>query len=347
MSTAGMTQYEALQKCLITPETEVPQHRFLLSWQERPCFPRGELVAVTGKAKSGKTYFTSILMALSARPSMFGISRMEESPYRTLWIDTEQSADSTKEILCERIGQMAKDSISSGIFDLLDVYNLRAVNWQDRLQMVEQAILLNHPDLVIFDGIRDVVSDINDGVMAQNVLDRLLSLASYAQCCIVCVLHQNKSIEDKTLRGALGTELQNKSFETYEVSKDKETHVFSVQQTATRKYDITAKLQFSVSSTGLPQLCYTPDSSDNYLLPNGNIDVERIFPEILSSGCKLRSYELKGRILEITGLSVEKSHRAIAAIAEAQRKGIILRDMVSDQEVYYHLPTQPAGFQPV
>ena len=27
---------------------------------------------------------------------------------------------------------------------------------------------------------------------------------------------KNKAIEDKTLRGALGTELQNKSFETYD-----------------------------------------------------------------------------------------------------------------------------------
>lgn len=268
MNTSELTQYEALQKCLITPQTEVPQHRFLLSWQNRPCFPRGELVAVTGKAKSGKTYFTSILMALSVRPNLFGISRLEEQPFRTLWIDTEQSADSTKEILCDRVAKMAESSISSDIFASLSVYNLRSVNWQDRLYMVENAILLNKPDLVIFDGIRDVVSDINDGVMAQTVLDRLLSLASFAQCCIVCVLHQNKSAEDKTLRGALGTELQNKSFETYESRKDPDTHIFTVQQTATRKYDITAKLQFCVSTEGLPQSCYTPAPEES----NGSPD---------------------------------------------------------------------------
>ena len=29
----------------------------------KSCFPRGELMAVTGKAKSSKTFFTSMLMA--------------------------------------------------------------------------------------------------------------------------------------------------------------------------------------------------------------------------------------------------------------------------------------------
>ena len=85
-------------------------------------------------------------------------------------------------------------------------------------------------------------------------LNSILMAAEY-KTCIVCVLHQNKAAEDKTLRGALGTELQNKSFETYECKKDPETRIFSIQQTATRKYDMPNKIQFCVDKEGLPVGC--------------------------------------------------------------------------------------------
>lgn len=42
------------------------------------------------------------------------------------------------------------------------------------------------PDLVIVDGIRDLVNDINDGVLAQETVERLMHLASEQRCCVVC-----------------------------------------------------------------------------------------------------------------------------------------------------------------
>ena len=50
----------------ITPDRELPPMRFLFRLFGRPCFPRGELVAITGKAKSGKTFVTSMLMAVGS-----------------------------------------------------------------------------------------------------------------------------------------------------------------------------------------------------------------------------------------------------------------------------------------
>ena len=75
-------------------------------------------MAVTGKAKSGKTYLNSILMAaaglepasnagLTDKGHSLGLERIREKPLRVVWIDTEQSADSTHEILRDRIGAMA------------------------------------------------------------------------------------------------------------------------------------------------------------------------------------------------------------------------------------------------
>ncbi len=60
--------FDRLQKQRILPSSEIPPHEFLFTWHDIPCFARGELVAVTGKAKSGKTYLNSILMAAGGTP---------------------------------------------------------------------------------------------------------------------------------------------------------------------------------------------------------------------------------------------------------------------------------------
>jgi len=244
------TQLEQLQKMRILPSGDIPQHQFLYTWSGKPCFARGELVALTGKAKSGKTYVCSLLMALSDQQQVMDLHRPEDKdPYRVLWIDTEQSEDSTQEILCQRIGTLLGHEPDP---EQIIAYNLRQMDWDKRLDIITLAICNHRPDLVIFDGIRDVVGDINDYQQAQTVLTKLLSIASWSNACIVCVLHQNKAVEDKTLRGALGTELQNKSYETYECRKDEINHRFTLKQIATRKYDIEDKLQFEVNDAGLP-----------------------------------------------------------------------------------------------
>ena len=244
-----MNLFDTIDARRILPSTEITPHEFLFQWNDKPCFARGELVALTGKAKSGKTYVCSILMALAVKRQLMGLQRLQDDPMKVVWIDTEQSADSTQEILCIRIASLIEQEIPENQYF---VYNLRPDNWQDRLNLVITCIGLHQPDLVIFDGIRDVVGDINNYQEAQSVLEKMLGVASSYNCCIVCVLHQNKSLEDRTLRGALGTELQNKSYETYECQKDPDTRLFTMRQIATRKYDITHKLEFTVNQEGLP-----------------------------------------------------------------------------------------------
>jgi len=330
---------ERLSRLRITSQTEVTPHRFLYQWDGKPCFARGELVALTGKAKSGKTYMASILMALAETSPVMGLSRLlgdtEDplTPLSVLWIDTEQSEDSTKEILCTRLATMMGHAPDDTRFA---VYNLRQENWQNRLELVEATITIHKPDLVIFDGIRDVVGDINDYQQAQNVLTKLLSIASWSDACIVCVLHQNKAIEDKTLRGALGTELQNKSFETYECAKDPETHLITVRQTATRKYDIAAKLTFTVDNDGLPvpsmavtsaaKPSFTPiydisPLNPAYLTPQGKIDHAKLFGYILQDGKRMMWLQLKAVVMKVA--NIRSFSFADTVIKEAYINGVI------------------------
>lgn len=55
-------RWNTLEDRRITPEKEIPPMEFLFELFNKPCFPRGELVAMTGKAKSGKTFMSTILM---------------------------------------------------------------------------------------------------------------------------------------------------------------------------------------------------------------------------------------------------------------------------------------------
>jgi len=257
---------QRLESRRITPDSELPQLEFLFR-MKKPCFARGELTAVSGKAKSGKTFVCSVLMTLCFQRQVLNLERNDDvapiagpsdiAPLRVLWYDTEQSEESTQDILKNRILPMAGISESEFPADRFQIFNVRGESYSDRLKMLEVAVPRYKPDLVILDGIRDLVADINDGVVAQDVVERLMHLASDNRCAIVCVLHQNKSVEDKNLRGWIGTELKNKSFEVYECVKSAE-RIFTWSQTDTRKYDIPDKVQFSVDENGIPYLC-TPE----------------------------------------------------------------------------------------
>lgn len=246
-----MEQLAALENRRITPEKELPPLEFLFKLFGKPCFPRGELVGISGKPKSGKTFVSSILMALCFREEVLTMLRLSPDTLKVLWYDTEQSDESTQDILKNRILPMIGDDEDRG--ETFNVFNVRQESWRERLPLLEVAIGHFHPDLVIVDGIRDLINDINDGVLAQDTVERLMHLATREHCCIACILHQNKAAEDKNLRGWIGTELTHKAFEVYECEKD-EDRIFSFTQKLTRKYDIVDTLKFIVDKRGIPQL---------------------------------------------------------------------------------------------
>ena len=63
----------------ITPETDLPPMQPLFKMFDVPCFYRGELVANCGKAKSGKTFFLSIVMAACLTEKALALERHTES----------------------------------------------------------------------------------------------------------------------------------------------------------------------------------------------------------------------------------------------------------------------------
>ena len=58
----------ALNSHRITTETQLKDQEYLFKLQGKPCFPRCDVTTITGPAKSGKTFFVSMLMACCIQP---------------------------------------------------------------------------------------------------------------------------------------------------------------------------------------------------------------------------------------------------------------------------------------
>ena len=168
----------------------------------------GNFSMVKGKAKSKKSFF--INMAISAAVSKGLIQNKIRSPLKddfnqVLYFDTEQSewhVQKAVKRICSQIGV--------GIPSNLNTYNLRKLSPSERLKLIEYAIE-NTPNLgfVVIDGIRDLVTSINDEAEASNIASKLLKWTEVYNIHIIVVLHENPG-SDKA-RGHIGTELMNKA----------------------------------------------------------------------------------------------------------------------------------------
>ena len=395
--TALSPQMLLLEQLRITPEKQLKPMEFLFRLFGKPCFPRRELVAITGKAKSGKTYVTSMLMSCCQAGEVLAFQRIYDEPLRVLWYDTEQSDESTQDILKNRVITMikatdqttpnpilCKQSVPKGrapeqssptrslsysggeINRPFDVFNVRAVEWKERRDLLREAVTRCKPDLVIVDGIRDLVNDINDGVLAQEVMEELLHLATQHDCCIVCVLHQNKSGEDHNLRGWIGTELMNKAFEVYSCEKLLPQRIFSLEQTLTRKYDIEQTMYFEVGDDGLPRGAHPqplqkgaypqplpkggeirggqeslPKLNQEYIVHEEDggwqFDVTRLFLDAMRGEEEVGGSELRNRVMQLSGIAFPFKYNQLLTIALELK---LIERVEHDRRTFY----RPAPF---
>ena len=240
------------EELYVTPTMELPEQEFLFEVRGVSCMPVGEVVTITGKAKQGKTFATSLTMAAAmGQGPVLGIRRLSDEPQRVLYIDTEQSRRSTQ-LVQRRVMAMIGCRREEYQQELFPTVNLRSLDWQERMRYVRHYIERHQPRLVVLDGCRDLVDDINDNALSSQVVTELMQLASGPHpCCILTVLHQNKAAEDNTLRGHLGTEITNKSFEVY-VMQRSDAGIFTLHQECSREVALKQDILFLIDDFGLP-----------------------------------------------------------------------------------------------
>lgn len=210
----------------------------------------GNFSLIIGKAKSKKTFLISLILATILKKSLFGrfIGSLPDDKQKVLYFDTEQSKFHLLKAV-RRICRLIKIDIPLN----LEAYGLRKFKPEERLMLIEKAIYnCKNLGFVVIDGVRDLVTSINDEEQATMLTSKLMKWTEELNIHIVCVLHQNKG--DENARGHLGTELQNKAETVISVTKDKVNKNMSIVE-AVHCRDIEFEpFAFEINDFGMPQL---------------------------------------------------------------------------------------------
>ncbi len=128
---------------------------------------------------------------------------------------------------------------------------LRQLTPSLRLEVIEQAII-NTPGvgLVVIDGVRDLMYDINCAKESTDLIGKLMEWTDKFQIHIHTVLHLNKS--DDNARGHVGTELNNKAETVLQVSRSKTDDTVSEVCAAMIRAAEFDPFAFRVNDYGLP-----------------------------------------------------------------------------------------------
>ena len=110
------------------------------------------------------------------------------------------------------------------------------------------------PDLglVIIDGIRDFIHDINSPGESTDVISKFMQWTDDRQIHIHTVLHQNKN--DEHARGHVGTELNNKAETVMQIEPDKDDKSISVVEAIHSRDREFEPFAFRVNDDSLPEL---------------------------------------------------------------------------------------------
>ena len=358
-----------LDRFRITSESEIQPKEYTMEFLGRPCFPRKDLSVFAGVAKTGKTFVTSMLMAAATtsedEPSVLALKRIRQEPLKVMWYDTEQSLETTKEIMVKRIAKMVGGTFPDTQFF---VFNVRAMTFEERNKMLGVAIESYRPDIVIVDGIADLLADINDGPKAIELISELLRLADKNNCNITVNIHLNRSGEKSNLRGWLGSMLLQKAFEVFNCAKVFKTDVLSVELFMSRKVNESVTFYYKINNQGLPESTGEPDTqqrdengrfvgqeaqkgrsglkfNSDYQRDDSDSDkgwswdLRRLFSDAMQNSAMMGYDDLKTRVMKLGNIIRSSYYETVFAMAEEQ--GFVKKTQDRNLRVVVVMP--PAG----
>lgn len=174
----------------------------------------------TGKAKAKKTFNVSAIVAAALINGQVLEYRASfpESKRKILYFDTEQSPYHCQ-LVMQRILRLAGLPIDREP-EHLRFSHLRAIaDPNERREIIRYAIYHTpNVGLVVIDGIRDLMLNINNSTEATKLVGDLMQWTSEQNIHIQTVFHLNKG--DDNARGHIGTELNNKAETVLQITKD-------------------------------------------------------------------------------------------------------------------------------
>lgn len=301
------SSYSLVQSAKLDFNKEILSPQTVLRINDETFGTLGNFSLIIGKAKSRKTFLITLALAgaVSSKPIFDTFAgTLPKDKKRVIFIDTEQGEYHVKKV-AERVIRL------SGIEnpDNFDVYALRKFDTKQRNAIIED-IIRNTPDLglLVIDGVRDIVTSINDEEQATDLANKLLKWTEERRIHIITVLHQNKS--DFNARGHIGTELINKAEITVSVTVDSHDKEISKVESEYCRHKEFEPFAIRINDNGLPERVngWTHKKESNIVKPGpSEIDEYKHFEVLQELKKNVNGNKLGfGKVLDQIKYAVEK-----------------------------------------
>ena len=213
----------------------------------------GNFSASTGKAKSKKTFNISAIVAAALKNDevLKYSAYLPPNKRKILYVDTEQSKYHCHKVM-ERILRLAGLPTDKDVDDF--VFIVLREQTPDKRKQIIGYMLENMPDvgLLIIDGIRDLMYDINSPSESTDLINLLMRWSSGYNLHIHTVLHLNKG--DDNTRGHIGTELNNKAETVLQITKStQDGNISEVKAMHIRDREVDP-FAFRINDNALPEV---------------------------------------------------------------------------------------------
>ena len=258
-------RWDTLRPYLLDPRQNYPEPYHILEFNDVGFGKIGGFGAISGQRKNGKTFLIAQLMAAilgcdgnertkQYLPGLVVPDRTLEflgHPPKVLYVDTEMEKLSSAKVL-RRVHWLCDQNMSQPFpgdrFSVLWLKNMPSNDGvavhRKRYDLIRLALDAIQPDVVFVDGLRDLLSSINDEESITKILNDFGVLAEERNINIWMALHQNPSRknddDEAKMRGWAGTEFGNKVSDTLVSIKSKTANgvTFTVKQQDARDKDM-------------------------------------------------------------------------------------------------------------
>jgi hypothetical protein len=244
-----------------------------------------------------------------------------------LLYDTEQSEVQ----LFKNVSNLLKRAKLNYKPEVLKAFSLTGMSRNERLLAIVQSMDRFHYQysgiqLVMIDGIADLVHSANDEAESIRIIDELYRLAGIYKTCIVCVLHYIPN--GLKLRGHLGSELQRKAAAILSIELDNDPSISVVKALKVREgspLDVPL-MQFSWDKEAGMHL-YLGEKPRQEKEKRKEKELEIVAKSIFSTQSHLTYMDISEKIQEIMDVKERTSKSYIRYMRE---KEIIVKDPSND-----------------
>ena len=296
-----------------------PEPLIIQSDSDIPMLHCRNISTVAASAKVGKTFLISAIATAALCKDSFLNLHCPKEKVKVLFCDTEQDISDTQ-VVTKRIHRLNEWGLHANN-DSFVALNLRDPDREARIAAIESAIIDIKPDLVLLDGIVDLVGDFNNIQDSHQAVTTLTRWATKYNCHIATCLHVNKGTAE--LRGHLGAFLRQKGELTLLLTKQDGLVPYIEVKPIDSRHRPIDDFCFRINAEALPEL-YEAE-----IKQTRNSLLDSVFSEALQGQTSLRYTDLVQKVMELGKIKIDAAKKRIT---EAKSKGLII---LNDSGLYY------------